>query len=122
MLIDPSLEDPSLHLTFDEHKVIALSARGQETIDVLGLNGSPDYQANVDERRKAFEAFVDRTTTLDIYRRFWDDLTPGDHNDARLIQIKLLDSARDFHEYSAMFKAATLKHDLVGVPLAVPLP
>lgn len=121
-LIDPVVEDPSLHLGFDEHKAVPLSTRGQETIDVLGLNGTPNYQANVDERRKAYEAFIDRAATLDIYRRFWTDLNPQDRSDARTIQSRLLNAVQSDHAYSAMFRAATAKYAALHVPFAAPLP
>jgi uncharacterized protein (TIGR02646 family) len=51
LLIQPDREDPSDHLTFREHVVVAKTPKGERTRDVLGLN----RERLKNDRREAYE-------------------------------------------------------------------
>ncbi len=96
LLIDPAVEDPALHLTFERECVRALSARGEVCIGILGLD-----HPMLEERRR------DRLNLLDSLRLCLELLRErGDPQLKARIHAAIDDSLSDSAEFAAMARAA----------------
>lgn len=96
LLINPSTEDPTPHLTFERECVRALSERGAACITILGL----DHPALEERRRDHFQR-------LEALRLSLGELqNRGERHLATRIRELLAASCKDSAEFAAMARSA----------------
>lgn len=106
LLLDPSVLDPEVFLSFHEETVYAIkdNRRGRTTIDVLGLNRKELREA----RRERFEMIQSLLLARDRYVHHLKASLSSSMLIAELAQLnaRLVRTTHDTAEYSAMARAA----------------